>query len=172
MSTILSLQSGPPLTPSINQAWTNANGAARTGVDRPDVVAGVDLKDITKGVSRGCNGIAAGTPVGTPDLWFDPCAFVKPPKGYLGNAERGGLRGPGLANVNLAVIKNTAIGGNRHLEFRAEVFNVFNRSNFALPNGTVYQGLTADEPIAPNSGRITSLVGQPRQLQLSLKTTF
>jgi outer membrane receptor protein involved in Fe transport len=172
VSTIVTLKSGFPLTPRLNLAWTNANGPARTNTDRPNVVPGVNLADITKGVSRGCLGVAAGTPVGTPELWFDPCAFTKPAQGFLGDAERGSIRGPGYANVNLSIVKDTTIGGSRHLQFRAEVFNVLNRSNFALPDGTVFQGRTAVEAPLPNVGRITELVSEPRQLQLSTRITF
>ena len=172
VSTIVSLQTGFPLTPAINLPWTNANGPARTNVDRPDVVPGVNLDDITKGVSRGCVGLAAGTPVGTPERWYDPCAFTKPARGFVGNAPRGAIRGPGFANVNFSMVKDTDIGGTRRLQFRAEVFNVFNRVNFAMPAGTIFRGATEIEAPLATAGRITSLVGQPRQMQLSLRFTF
>ena len=172
VSTIVSLKSGFPLTPYVNLPWTNANGPARTGVDRPSVVPGVDMADITKGVSRGCLGLAAGTPVGTPELYYDPCAFTKPARGFEGDAKRGSIRGPGFANVNLSMLKDITLGGSRRVQVRAEVFNVFNRSNFALPNGGVFQGATELEAPLPNAGRITELVSQPRQLQLSMKFMF
>ena len=172
VSTIVSLKTGFPLTPNVNLPWTNANGPARTGVDRPSVVPGVNLADITKGVSRGCLGVEAGTPLGTPELWYDPCAFTKPVRGFEGDAKRGSIRGPGFANVNLSMVKDTTLGGGRHLQFRAEVFNVFNRDNFALPNGGVFQGATAIERPLPNAGRIFSLVSPPRQVQLAIKFVF
>ena len=172
VSTIVMVKSGFPLTPNINLPWTNANGLARTATDRPSVVSGVNLADITSGVSRGCLGVAAGTPVGTPQIWFDPCAFTKPVQGFEGNAGRGSIRGPGFANVNLSMLKDIALGDSRRLQFRAEVFNLLNRVNFALPNGGIFQGATAVEAPLPNVGRITSLVSEPRQLQLSLKFLF
>jgi hypothetical protein len=172
VSTILSLRTGFPLTPSINLPWTNANGPARTGVDRPDVVPGVDLDDITKGVSAGCLGVPAGTPVGTPEMWYDPCAFTKPARGFVGNAPRGAIRGPGFSNVNLSVTKDTVLRGTHRLQLRAELFNVFNHNNFALPSGTIFRGATEIEPPLPNTGRILDLFGQPRQLQLSVRYEF
>jgi len=172
VSTIVTLKSGFPVTPDVNIPWTNANGLARTGVDRPNVVPGVNLADITKGVSRGCDGLEAGTPVGTPDLWYDPCAFTKPAKGFEGDAPRGSIRGPGFASVNLSVVKNITVGDSRRLQFRAEVFNVFNRANFALPDNGVFQGRTEIEAPLSNAGRIFALVTEPRQLQVSARFTF
>ena len=70
------------------------------------------------------------------------------------------------------MVKDTDIGGTRRLQFRAEVFNVFNRVNFAMPAGTIFRGATEIEAPLATAGRITSLVGQPRQMQLSLRFTF
>jgi hypothetical protein len=57
-----------------------------------------------------------------------------PPEGFLGNAPRNSLRGPGLVNFDLALAKDTAmpaLGSNGRVEFRAEIFNILNRANFA-----------------------------------------
>lgn len=48
-------------------------------------------------------------------------------------------------------------------QFRAEVFNVFNNAQFAVPNTTVG---------SPLFGQITSTVKSSRQIQLALKYVF
>ena len=93
---------------------------------------GIKAGNITNGVSRGCDLVPAGTPVGTPNLWFDPCAFTIPGDGFLGHAGRNIVRGPGLTNVDFSMGKDTALsmlGESGKLEFRAEFFNVFNHVN-------------------------------------------
>jgi hypothetical protein len=173
LSTIVSLQTGYPFTLAINQQRSRSGvGAGGTNVDYPDIVPGVNPKDVTKGVSRGCLGVPAGTPVGTPDLWFDPCAFTIPQLGFLGNSGRNTLRGPGFANVNLALVKDNSLGGSRRLEFRVEVFNLFNHVNFGLPSRTVFSGRADVEAPIATAGRITSTNSPARQLQFSTRITF
>jgi hypothetical protein len=172
-STIVSLQTGYPFTVGINQPRARSGvGAGGTDIDYPNVVPGVTLADVTTGVSRGCLGVAQGTPVGTPNLWFDPCAFTIPPLGFLGNAGRNTLRGPGFANVNVALAKENAVGGSRRLQLRAEIFNLFNRANFGMPSRIVYAGRADIEPPLPTAGKITTTNGPSRQLQLSARFSF
>jgi hypothetical protein len=116
--------------------------------------------------------VAQGTPVGTPEMWFDPCAFTIPALGFLGNAGRNTLRGPGFANVNLALVKENAVGGSRRIQLRAELFNLFNRANFGMPNRIVFAGRADVEPPLATAGRITTTNGPSRQLQLSARFTF
>jgi hypothetical protein len=173
VSTIVSLQTGYPFTAGINQPRARSGvGAGGTNIDYPDVVAGVNLSDVTKGVSRGCLGVAQGTPLGTPEMWFDPCAFAIPTLGFLGNAGRNSLRGPGFANVNLAFVKENPVGGSRRIQLRAELFNLFNRANFGMPNRIVFAGRADVEPPLGTAGRITITNGPSRQLQLSARFTF
>jgi hypothetical protein len=90
--------------------------------------------------------------------WFDTSCFVAPPVGVLGNAARTTLFGPGRVNLDAALAKRFG-----NVQFRAEVFNVFNNAQFAVP-GTIVG--------APNFGVIESTVKGPRQIQLALKYTF
>jgi hypothetical protein len=90
--------------------------------------------------------------------WFDTSCFVAPPVGVLGDAARTTLFGPGRLNLDAAISKR--FGG---LQFRAEVFNVFNNAQFAVPNTLVG---------SPAFGQILSTVKGPRQVQLALKYVF
>ena len=101
------------------------------------------MSSITSGVSTGCgtgtSAIAAGTPLGTVARYYDPCAFSNPVAGVLGNLGRNTLRGPGFEDVDFSLVKDTSVrqlGEAGSVEFRAEVFNILNHPDFALPNRT------------------------------------
>lgn len=117
----------------------------------------------------------AGAQLGTPDLYFDPCAFVLPAPGFFGIAGRNTLIGPGYENFDFSLNKSTPLGfkeGSR-LEFRAEFFNLFNRANFALPAGNALQVLNpANRQYVAGAGRINKTVTPSRQMQFGLKIIF
>ena len=155
---------------------------APAGLDRPSWAPGYADKNITSGTSAGCGGVPAGTPLGTTTRWYDPCAFVLQPNGFLGNVGRDSVRGPAFRNLDFSVVKDTGIkplGENGKLEFRAEIFNILNHANYALPNRTVFNGPTSN-PVPGNTsesapgtaGQILSTVGTSRQIQLALKLSF
>jgi len=58
------------------------------------------------------------------------------------------------------------------LQLRGEIFNLLNRANFGMPGRTVFAGRTDVEAPLPTAGRITTINGPSRQLQLSVKFTF
>ena len=63
--------------------------------------------------------------------WFDTSCYVAPAAGTFGNAPRTmPFSGPGLANVDMSLFKNFPLSNGSRLQFRAEVFNLFNRANF------------------------------------------
>src|ERR1019366_8725075 len=101
--------------------------------------AGSTYYTASHGTSIGCTTttgtIAPGTPLGTPNLWFDPCQFTLQPIGTLGNVARDSMRGPSFSNVDFSVIKDTSLKFREgaSLEFRAEFFNIFNHPNFITP---------------------------------------
>ena len=104
---------------------------------------------------RACGGTLSDPAV---ERWFDTSCFVAPAPGVLGNAARTTLFGPGRWNADLSLSKRVA-----KFQFRAEVFNVFNNAQFAVPNTTVG---------SPLFGRITGTVKSSRQVQLALKYVF
>jgi hypothetical protein len=98
----------------------------------------------------------------TPERWFDTSAFALPASLTFGTARRNSVVGPGYANVDFALAKTWALRGTSQLEFRWEIFNLFNRANFDLPNrifGTA------------NFGRIFS-AKTPREMQFGLRLAF
>ncbi|HEX3085075.1 MAG TPA: TonB-dependent receptor [Pyrinomonadaceae bacterium] len=104
------------------------------------------------------------TIIGSVDRWFDTTAFTAVPG--FGNLGRNVVMGPGFNNTDVSIIKNTKLGEKLRLQFRAEIFDVFNHANFGPP-GTIVGGATF--------GRITSTrfptgeTGSSRQIQFAFK---
>jgi hypothetical protein len=103
-----------------------------------------------------------------PRQWFNPNAFILPIPGTYGNLGRGTLTGPGLAEVDVSLFKTTAVWERASLQFRAEFFNVLNRSNFGTPNATVF----LNGAISASAGFITATATTSRQIQFGLKLFF
>jgi hypothetical protein len=95
--------------------------------------------------------------------WFDVNAFSQEPLGELGNAGRRFFGGPGLNNFDVALLKDTQLHENVSLQFRTELFNAFNHTQFGPPNGNINGGTSF--------GLVTS-ANDPRIMQLSLKLQF
>jgi len=71
--------------------------------------------------------------------------------------------------VDLSIFKNTPIG-KQNVQFRLEIFNLFNRANFATPN---VNGLfNPDGTRIPSATQITHTSTTARQVQLGLKFVF
>ncbi len=77
-------------------------------------------------------------------------------------------------------MKDTAVhflGEAGAFQFRAEFFNILNRSNFGMPSGTVFSGSTSDigsysEAPVGTAGQITTTSTTARQIQFALKIIF
>lgn len=142
---IFTAQTGLPFTPVLNTAVSNAGGS------RPDQLKSGDLDE--KDPARWFD-----TSVGTPGAaWGLPAQYT------YGNAGRNILRGPGRVNFDFSLFKNFVFNERWNLQFRAESFNLFNTPQFALPNPNVG---------SPAAGTITSIVGNPRQMQFALRLAF
>jgi len=97
----------------------------------------------------------------------------------LGNAGRNSITGPHLVNVDFSMVKNTAIkriSETFNVQFRAEIFNIFNHSNFLPPSPVTGKGgatvLNTDGSITGGGGVIDSLSTQPRDVQIALKVIW
>ena len=184
VSGIMSLNTGFPVTVVINRQWSRSGIRGTEGrIDRPNLKPGVDMNSLTSGTTAGCaragggtaNDLAPGTPVGTRELWFDPCVFELQPEGTKGNTQRGGIRGPGFATLDFSVVKDTPLrflGESGALQFRAEFFNLLNRVNFEWPERRVFTGRTGETEPRDNAGLISGTLSTSRQIQLALKLVF
>lgn len=125
--------------------------------------------------------------------YFNPLAFTQPQPGTFGNLGRDAFYGPRYWNADFSLNKQTQITERLALQFRAELFNIFNHPNLSLPNNTITPGFDENgvkvcDP-APSSGppcRIGLITqtpdvaqgnpglggGGPRVIQLGLKLKF
>jgi hypothetical protein len=101
----------------------------------------------------------------TLDRWFNTSLFSAAAPLSFGTSPRNPVRGPGLVNFDVSLVKEFRFTEKRGLEFRAEAFNVMNTPPFGQPNGSFNPSL----PLSQQSfGRITS-AGDGRTIQLALK---
>jgi hypothetical protein len=175
VGSIATFAGGVPFTVenSANRSQNKLSGASFA--DRPNLAPGASSNP-TSGVSRGCAGIPQGTPVGTPTLYFDPCAFVPQPLGTFGNLGRNTLIGPGIAEVDFSITKNFPIREGKDLQFRAECFNLANHPNFQAPSTNyrrIFDGSAAGQLVSTAVGALTApTTTSSRQIQFGLKFVF
>src|SRR5439155_15554662 len=145
LSSTGSFQSGSPFQPVLS---TDNSGSGEFN-DRPNLV---------------------GDPAGpqTVTQWSNAAAFTAPAKGQFGNAGRNILTGPGFANVDVGLFKNTYFGKEDRFraQLRAEFFNLPNHPNFATPvrsfPGATFSSITTTRTPAGDAG-------SARQIQLGMK---
>ena len=78
---------------------------------------------------------------------------------------------PGFSNTDFSIVKNLALGGTARLQFRIEMFNIFNQANFGLPGRTAAVGSTSFGVIT-NTRFPTGDSGSARQVQFAFKALF
>jgi Carboxypeptidase regulatory-like domain len=128
-------------------------GNGQTTNERPDVVAGVSVYPANQNINN----------------WINAAAFTTPAAGTFGNAGRGLVYGPGLFNIDMSAIKDTAITERLKFELRGEFFNILNHPNFAEPNSTL--GSSGFGQVFNTLGRTIGF-GTSRQIQLAARFNF
>ena len=83
--------------------------------------------------------------------------------GTIGNAPRTMCCGPGIFQTDIGILKNTMIGERYRLQFRGEIYNIFNYAQFFQPDGNVTDGT--------DFGRVKR-ARDPRLMQFALKLYF
>jgi len=152
LSALTSFQTGFPITP---QSGIDS-GNVGTGNWRPD---------------RVCNGNLAGSNR-TVAKWFDTSCFTNSAliagnaSGIFrfGNSGRSVLTGPGIQNVDFALLKDFRVTESKKLQFRAEAFNAMNTPNFSADGVITHVNDS-------RFGEVTS-ASEPRDVQVALKFIF
>ncbi|HEV8139921.1 MAG TPA: hypothetical protein VGP81_09120, partial [Pyrinomonadaceae bacterium] len=104
-----------PLPAGFIAVVNTPGGGASRNVRRPNLIAGVN-------------------PYLTNDrLILNPAAFTTPAPGTFGDVPRNFLRGPNFQQFDLILNKRFKFNETTNLEFRTEIFNIFNRANFDIP---------------------------------------
>ena len=155
LNTVFTLQSGRPIG--------IVTGGGINGHQRPDLVHGINpiLSNWTPSTG-----------------YLNPAAFADPAdrESLFGNLGRNPIYGPGFRNVDFSLSKDFAFREALKLQFRWEVFNIFNHPNFALPNGFVSPGSTSAGEISQTpdvaQGNPGLGGGGPRVMQVGLRLQF
>jgi hypothetical protein len=143
---ITTLQSGQPFTPILRFDNSNTGNTGQgSGYDRPNLLRNPRLS------------------IRTPERWFDVEAFAIPEPYTFGNSGRNILRGPGFATFDVSLMRQMSLSEQLRLTLETQVFNVFNRTNFDIPE------LYVDDP--GTFGRILSAKA-PRQMQFAVRLSF
>jgi hypothetical protein len=185
VATIASFQSGNPFT----FFSENNSGELNNYLDRPNVVGPIQVfsnvrqQETFSPSSNGVNGsclpgpvtghflinptnlvCSVGSPIGLPaDPLLTPGGV---PLFTFGNLSRNALRGPGINNWDISILKDIQFTESRYLEFRSEFFNAFNHVQFYSP--TLQDGTIGGDSLF---GQISSDRG-PRVIQFALKMYF
>ena len=148
---ITSMRTGFPVDPSTNRDPFGIGIVTA----RPNVVPGVSIRPADYDV---------------PSNQYNIAAFSIPANGTWGNAGRNILRGPAGYNWDFSLFKRFRITENQQVEFRAEMFNLFNTPQFSNPGGAI------TTPANFGRSQSTNLAaggfGSNRQVQFGLKYNF
>jgi hypothetical protein len=161
VGSVLTVQSGAPFTPYVSGGISGADEVQITGTgndtDRPNVI-----------------GTSFYPSKQTPQQWVNASAFSAPSPFTFGDAGRNILRGPGLGSCDFTIHRDFHLGESSHLEFRAEMFNVFNRANFDIPQRNLAASSFGQifNTVQPVAGLASGGPGEPRELQLGLRLVW
>ncbi len=148
---VTTIQSGFPLHLTVNQSNLNIPNA---GTQRPNVVPG-------------CNASTSGSATSRLADWFNTSCFVQPSEFTFGDESRNdpNLRSAGIANWDFSAFKSFSLTpeGKAHLQFRAEFFNIFNRTQFGFPGQAIGSS---------SAGVVTTQANLPRIIQFALRFAF
>lgn len=140
----------------------SGTGRFQTG---PPVTVLVSSSQLDQGEANRPDRLGKGTLANpTPEMWYDKSAFTIVPNGSFrfGTSGRNVLDGPGLAELNMSLLRRFRLRERCTAQFRAEAFNSLNHPNFDLPNQNVN---------APAGSTITG-TRTPRLFQLGMRLQF
>jgi hypothetical protein len=104
--------------------------------------------------------------------WIDLSAFQDPTPGTFGTSRRNAFYAPGYSDVDFSVFKNTKIFERLTIQLRAEMFNLFNRTNFAPPSVSVGGSSTLYDTIGDYNGAPGIGAGEAFNTQFGGKIIF
>ncbi len=151
---------------AIAGGWS-VNGILTLSDGRPFTVTATDQAGTGAGRISRANCVGDAVPSGFKqglDSWMDPAAFTATTTRTYGNCANNTVRGPGSKSMNLSLFRSINLGTNKRAEIRVETFNLFNWVNYGFPERSISNLGTF--------GRITSSIGDQREIQLALKFYF
>ena len=189
---ILKVNDGPPFTPTFGTggdpslSGTGDDWAFPNRLTSPGCQSLVNPGNTNAYIKTDCFAVPTApasfftgpTPMCSSDPIFGGNAVGTPPQCFnlRGNAGRNIIPGPGLVNLDLSFFKNNPIrriSENFNVQFRAEIFNVLNRANFALPvNPDDTDIFDETGSRNDNAGILTSTTTNARIVQFALKVIW
>ena len=185
---IFKINTGVPTTVIINgdPAGLQNSGADQFGI--PNIIPGCDPinHNYIGGTSPSYINVSCFTLPTAPASMASQCAnftlaAAPPPSGQvycanlLGNAGRNTIIGPKLVNLDLSATKNfpiKKISEAFNIQFRAEIFNIMNHTNFVPPEPLNGAGIFDQDGQVIANGEMDSLATQPRDVQFALKVIW
>jgi hypothetical protein len=157
VNSLFTVHGGTPLN---ILAGTNRSGTGENR-DRVDVVGDP------------FNGFSSSIPNSLAIQYITKAAFANPAAGTFGNIGRNALYGPGFGSVDCSLFKTMAVRERLKAEFRVEIFNLFNRANYANPNTSYSSSSFGQITSTRNAGSAPGLgFGEPRNTQLGVRLVF
>ena len=153
LSGLATASSGRPVNITIKRNASQLPDG-NTGSQRPNLVPGQSIYAANQ----------------TVDNWFNPAAFVAPPKGTWGNLGRYAARGPGYYEIDTALQKRFRLAERFSLNFRAEAFNLLNHPIYANPSGNFSSGGFGQITSILNTGAVGT--GTPRRVEFAARVDF
>lgn len=126
LSAATSVESGLPFSPFYLSCGVDRD----TGPCRPNLVGTVHITGSRNGYFTTTGGVPL-QPNGTTGDTIGP--WQRPAPGTFGNAARNSLRGPGFFQADLSVAKNLSLKEGISIQFRTDIFNLFNKVNLDNP---------------------------------------
>jgi len=156
INAILSARTGFPVNVTLDRSSSDVPDG-NTNNQRPNLVPGAPL------TPPGGRGIAE---------WINPAAFSVPAPGTFGNAPRNLARAPGTWQADMGIAKRVTLTERAQLQFRTDIFNLFNHSQYAAPQADLSSGpgVFASIISTVNTGPVGT--GTPRQIQFMLRLSF
>ena len=154
LNSIFRVQNGRPFTPYISGDPSN-QGLKRTFADY--------------------NGSPLDYDYHNQDHFFNTDAFSAPADGFVGNAGRNSLRQPGIAQWDMGIFKSFRFAERFDVRFSWEVFNVLNKTMYAIETGKITSGAFGTFFATPDVGLGFNPIlgtGAQRNMQFGLKLTF
>ena len=144
---ITTFASGNPFSVQVVGVDRTNTGVFGGGSQRANIVSSnIELSSSERSVQR----------------WFNTAAFQAAPVNTFGNSGRNILVGPGTNNFDFSILKDFRFTETMKLQFRTEIFNIFNHSQFLQP---------VTDPTSPAFGQITG-ARPAREIQFGFKFIF
>jgi len=177
LSSITQLQSGNPINIVTN--FTSISGV-NTAPLRPDLIGPINIIGKASPAPWFTNTVCDPRVTASTAAGFctSNSVFALPVSSsgvfHFGNLGRNVITGPDFKNVDFSILKNTRITESLRIQFRTEIFDLFNHANLGQPGRVATVGSTSFGLITPTNGTRfpTSDSGSSRQLQFALKLIF